>query len=308
MTEVTRQLQDYFEKRGENAIGALAYWTLSGVEVQRDAFREAMEAIGLGGAVARDPRPEALLSKAVDKVKPGLQGMYFRRLGRYEHALLVEHKDEEGRLHGSHVYTLRAAEPAGGGAWEAQAVGVVEQALPMAAAVAQKVCDAYRHARDYIDTADLSSTIVRALHGSYRDPMLAAVSLRETTGGLYFVPSQGLDKLRALAAYVRQQGGCTFAAFTLYADAENLEQAGQAAQRDFRTQLAETQKEVQGFLDGLRAKKGEATDRNLEVRLRRYDALRDRVDLWADVLGDARQGLLDTIAEAKTAMAAEMGL
>lgn len=309
MATTVENLESVFAGQGRKIVGAFAYWSLEGVCVRRDVWRDAMDAIGLGRAVGREPRPEALFSYAVGLAKTGVKGVLLRRLSRYSWAVVEEVRGEGDVLTHAHVITLYVdpAQPAGG--VQASSVEGAGDAGRAALEVGVKIGQLYEHIRDHVLTADLSTMLTTAMHGSTVRPMLGAISLRERTGGLYLLPSGSVAQAKQLAAAVNAlPGGSRVEVLTLYADAENLATAAASAKASFTGQLNELRAELAAFRELAVAAGTGATDRNVDVRLGRLNSLDERVSMWADVLGDVRAELVAGIEAAKAEVVAALAL
>jgi hypothetical protein len=305
MGTTVENLESVFAAQGRKVVGAFCYWSLSNVCVARDEWRETMDKLGLGRAVGRSPRPEAVLSDAVGLAKTGVKGVLMRRLDRYSWAVVEEVRTADDVLTHTHVLTLSV--PASGG--NMQTLAVVPVVGQAAEDVAKKVAAGFDKIVANVLTADLSTMLTTAMHGSTVRPMLGAISLRDRTGGLYLLPSGSVAQAKALAAAVNVlPGGSRVEVLTLYADQENLAAAAASAKASFTTQLNELREELATFVEDIKASGKEVNDRNTDVRLGRLNSLDARVDMWSDVLGDVRSELAASIAAAKAEVVAAMAL
>jgi len=292
-------------RSGARPVAAFVFWTLAGVSIDRARFRARMEAIGLSKAVGRDPRPEALLSQAVVDSSRGLGrsgGLLFRRLGRYAHAIVEQVHIPAGGLRLTHTLTIRLVD----GVATIEEVGL--ESSTKARELAARVLERFEYVRDHVESGELSNAITTAMHGTLTDPMLASVSLRERAGGLYLCPAQSVEKSRMLATVVREETSSTFHVLALYADEENLKAACDVARQSLAGRLNELRDEVAEFAAEMKAQDKETGDRNLSARLKRYDALRGRVEIYSDLLGSAKEDLLGGIEKAKGELAAQLGV
>lgn len=312
MNDVARQLEQVWKAQGKSVLGAMVYWSLGGVHWERDTMRAQWEALGLGAAIGRDPRPEALLSEAVGKALAGTKALLCRRLSRFSWAIVEElnakaEDTKAAKLAHKHVITLAVgADPGLPGVltWE-----LVESAAAVKSfELLDKIKAAYADLREYACTSDLSTALVEALQGTMRNPMLSAISLRETAGGLYFVPASQVERMQQLADLVREHTGSRVNVLKLYADESNLATAAEAASASFTAQLNELRGELKAFVAERKAEGAEMTENHLETRVKRLQALGARVDVWADILGDVAGDLRKTIEVAKVEVATEMGL
>lgn len=308
---------------GSKTIGALVFWSLSGVDIGRAELRQEFQDAGLGAAVPRDPRESTLLTSAMRRTMVGRSDTFTRRFSKGWGIVLEipgppnergEHKLIHQHVASVHVETMqiavdraRMANPqrlAPELVWRfhGQAEHVVR-----AQAVALVVEQEYRNAADRLDTSDLSNVLVNLMHGTTRDPLLAAVSLRQSTGGLYFVHASKVDQARQVRDLVqRLSPQSSFVVMTLTGEADNLDAAAQSAELGFTSQLAELRDEVREFL--AKTPRSELTDRSVRIRADRFQLLRARVELFRDVLGTVAGELQGQIELAREQLQKEAGL
>lgn len=305
----TERLGTYLEAHGTRTIGALVFWTLANVNVGREDFRRAMAEEGLGAAVPRDPRPTTCLTTAVRKAMVGKSDAFVRRLDGGAWGIVLERQDvEDKRLQHAHVASVRVEtselKPTPELKWDVKArPGQLERLRSIGGEVQARFVEAMTR----LDTSDLSAVMTTSMHGTTRDQLVGAVSLRERTGGLYFVHASKLDVLRRLKAVVeRFCPECSIVVMTITGEADNLEQAAQAARQSFVAQLKELQAEVATFRSELGGK--QPTDRNLTVRANRFKQLAARVELFGDILGDVAGELKTQIDQARVNLEAELEL
>lgn len=315
MSETGSKLDAFLKGGGSKVVGAIVMWALSAVRAPRADLRAALELIGLGKAMPRDPTAARILSKAVQACASGHSGLIFRKLGKYNWAIVEEElrlPDGGGvELEHRHVLTLGVREETPGVGDYVPSVTVVGDQGPtkLASALASRVCAAYEDARDFASTDDMSVILTTAMAGSDVDAMLGGVNLRQGTGGVYFVPAGTVDKVLQLQAMVEvMAGGSHVTIFTLYGDQGNLDEAARAARTGFTAKLNELKGELGTFVAGMKANDKEMTDRHMETRINRLGTLDDRVDMWSDALGDVQNELRAQIEDAKKQVAEAMGL
>ena len=312
METIVQNLEAVFAAGGRKVVGAFCYWSLSNVEVNRQLWRDTMESIGLGRAVGREPRAEAMLSDAAHLARSGADGILLRRVDRYSWGIIEEVRGESDNvLSHSHDLTLTV---------QPSAVPVGQRVLVFAVAgapvagdqaqrVAAKMVAACENIAQNVLTTDLSTMLTTAMHGSTVRPMLGAISLRDRTGGLYLLPPGSVVQAKALAAAVNAlAGGSRVDVLTLYADDENLATAAQSAKASFTAQLNVLREELAAFQAEAKGATKDVTDRNVDVRLGRLNSLDQRVSMWSEVLGDVRAELVASIEAAKADVVAALGL
>lgn len=315
--ETIRDLGDFFASGGHQAIGALVFWSLSGVQIERAALRAEFEAIGMGAAVPRDPRHSTSLTTAIHQMCVGKPNVLARKVGKgwgivIEDTQQVEERPGEvaSRLKHVHAATVyadpmelsmrRRAENAP----QQKALELEWRFTPAAHQVrrvfelAQEVEQKFLDARAYLDTSDLSTILVNAMHGTTKDALLGAVSLRQTAGGLYFVHASRLGVLHQLRdALQRLAPQSDISVLTITGSADNLGAASKAARQSFQLQLADLKREVQEFR--ATTPLGNRSERNITTRADHYRQLAGRVELFRDVLGGIADELGNEIEGAR---------
>lgn len=306
------QLETFLSAGGEKTIGAFCFWSLGGVHVERRVLREAFDQIGMSAAVPRDPRFQTLLSTAMAKLPVGKRNVVARRhAGGW--AILVEERDlleqklklvqvaHVGVGEAYRVAEARAKDPARLApelVWKFMGTPSHVQAGMQ---LAREVEFEFQEARLYADTADMSTILTNCMHGTTKDTILGAVSLRQTTGGLYFVHATRVAAARQLAELVQRLAPqSVVTVLSLTADQANLEAASTAARTSFTAQLAALREEVETFRS--ETPLSERTDRNIATRAAHFATLRARVELFRDVLGGVAGELASDIERAKNGL------
>jgi hypothetical protein len=293
------QVGDVIAGAGPKRVGALVFWTLQGVDIPREKLRAGLDRLGLAAGLGRDPTPKALLSSAVKHCVPRRPGVLVRPMGAGEWALVVERRSTTGLEH-EHLVTLKVGKEGPERVERGKPLDPVRELL---AAIDAR----YQHCSEHVDTPELSACLVQLMSGTYKDPLLSAVSLRERTGGLYFVPSAKVDLAFAVSALVRVHAPTSeINVFAISGDADNLAQASAAAKRGFASQLSELRDEIAELKGELAAKAAVATDRNLLTRAKRFQMLRERVQMFRDVLGTVTDELTAEVDTVKAQLLGEL--
>ena len=183
-TNTAKQISEVLGAQGLHTIGALVFWTLSGVRIARDTLAEALEAIGLGAAMVRKPTPHAALATAIKRVGMGRKGILFRQVKR-EWALVFERGGGK-RLLLAHDATFRVNAE---GAIEVECMhdGEIPELHNLRLAIEAQ----YQEVLGYVSSADLSAVLCTAMQGVGSETMLGGLSLRQSAGGLYYVRARG---------------------------------------------------------------------------------------------------------------------
>lgn len=299
-----KKLEEVLGAQGLNTIGALVFWTLSGVRIPRDELSAALDELGLGAAMVRKPKPEAALAEAVRRVAVGKKGLLFRQLKR-EWALVVE-RGEGKDLKFNHVATYSAAPGAEGAVIDVRPTAN-ESERKIAGEMLQLIEAAFHETLTTCHSTDLSAVLCSAMQGVGSDAMLGGLSLRQSTGGLYYVSAGKLDLLKRFAAMVNDKAPqSSVEVLTLTGDAENLETAARNVRGNITTQLKQTREEIKEFVAHLKEKGTSARGGSIVVRAEQFKALRGRVELFADVLGDTMGELQAQIESARAELMAEL--
>jgi hypothetical protein len=284
---------------GATTLGALVFWSLSGVRVLRADFRAGLESIGLDAAMAADPTPKGALGKAMPAIMVGKRGVFARKAPGGGLAIVVE-QAMDGAL--QHVHVATASTRGGQLGIERKAPDADE--LLVAAGhpgLLVELEETYRTVRDYLGTVDLSEILSSAMNGSPHRGLFAALSLRERTGGLYFVPAAGVPRMAQLAELIHQVAPeCQISVMTITGDQANLAQAAQAARSTFAAQLAELRTELLSFGAKLEADGKQPGTHSITVRAERFRELQARVQVFRDVLGDVAAELDGQIVAVRT--------
>lgn len=301
--ETAEQVKHVLAGGGTHTIGALVWWTHHDVHIRRSELVKAMEALGVGAAVPRPPRPATALARAVnDATRRDPELDWHMRRGSKVAAILELRQDAEGRVRKVQVATAELMPVSGTD--EVEAVvdehGYEGTISGNAAAAADSVAMRYQDVLDYADAADVTAMLTALMRGRTQDPLVGGVMLRES-GGVYYVPAAKVDVVRQVAAFIEANSHSTFDIWTIGADDENLAQAARHTANSMREQLEEIRGEAQRFVAELKSDTA-PSDRAVTTRLGRFQALRSRVELWRDVLGDARDELQGQIGEAQEAL------
>ncbi len=295
-----KKLGEVLEAQGLHTIGALVFWTLSGVRIQRADLKLSLEDLGLGAAMVREPKPASVLAEAVKCVGIGKKGILFRQMKK-DWALVVE-RGEGKTLRLSHVATFRCKVDG------LEGIEVEELARYDGTAELQKAIESqYSEVRHYSHSTDLSAVLCSVMQGVGSDAMLGGLSLRQTVGGLYYVSAAKLDLLKRFAAMVNDKAPqSSIEVMTLSGDAENLDTAARNVRGNITSQLKQTRDEIREFVKGLKEEGRSARGDSIVVRAEQFKALRGRVELFADVLGESMGELQQQIESAREELMAEL--
>lgn len=272
--------------------GELVLRELRSLESQRQYAERLAAALVKQGAGTEDR-----MSNGVGK-----KGVLFRQMKR-EWAIVLE-RGEGDRLKLVHVATLKV-DAIGSVALEAR--DGTETQMHRAYELRDLVATQYTEVLENCHSTDLSAVLCSAMQGVGSDAMLGGLSLRQSTGGLYYVSAGKLDLLKRFAAMVNDKAPqSSVEVLTLTGDAENLETAARNVRGNITTQLKQTREEIKEFVAHLKEKGTSARGDSIVVRAEQFKALRGRVELFADVLGDTMGELQAQIESARAELMAEL--
>lgn len=306
MTTTTKEkLGAVLSSGGAHTLGAMVFWSLSGAHIRRDEFRARLADLGLDEAMPRDPSPKGALSKTVSSVMTGKRGVLARRI-RNGFGLVLERLVDDGRrLEVDHVATVGIKDSDLDVTYvEPEHEATLTEAQPD---LIQSLKTEYAEVRDFVQTPDLSEILSTALNGSPHRGLFAALSLRERTGGLYFIHGSHVERMQRFKALVEQMAPhSSITVLTITGDSENLDQTAAVAKTTFAAQLAGLKAELVEFTEHLRGSDKSASEYSIATRAERYKELRARVDLFRDVLGDVATDLTGQIEDAKNDMVKQL--
>jgi hypothetical protein len=299
MATTTEQLGKHLAGGGDNLIGAIVMWSLAGFSVPRAAFREYFDGLGLAKAVGATPGAVAMARLSVSDSRTGLKDQLLREVGETKDSLKIAVVHERREVADSKVEhaqrSLITLDKATG------EMVLEDEADP----VALRVRARYEQRRTHALTDEVSTCVVRALTGTRTDPMLAGLRLAGR-GGSYFVTPEAMPRLRALQAWLHENGdsGTLVTILEVFSNESNLEGAAKVARASLVAETRSVLNEVRGYVAELGAKDAEAVvpERVIQTRIKRLDTLTARSTLYASVLGDLREEVMAELAEAKRAV------
>jgi hypothetical protein len=322
MTTTKEQVGAVLASGGTQTIGALVFWSLASVRVKRDEFRERLTSLGLDSAMGKDPSPRSALSKAVAAAFTGRKGVMARRLANGNVGIVLE-RITAGHAKYRHVATVSAhsgafqtdaeveplpatsSGPVVSYEGETEGVPAREALTAVAPSLLAELGAAYETANSYLLTNDLSEVLISAVNGSPHRGLLAGLSLRERTGGLYFIAGPYVERMQQLQHLIQDVApSCVVSVMTITGSKENLGEAARAAKLTFAAQLDELKTELVDFKAGLQMKGKGASEYSIETRIERYKDLAARVAVFKDLLGV--DDLERQIEAAKTEMVKEL--
>jgi len=257
--------------------GGVVFWTLAD-HSDRDKLTAGLTPLGFRDCVP-DPRPAAaVLKDALDEALGGAR-VLVRPLADRDGFTVV--KEERGRASNSYLTDLVARVTA------ADPPGLDFEPLDDRASL---VTQAYRRNAGRVPAAQLSAALVHIVE------TLGGTRLRPG-GAVYWVPGPKLDEWGRVAVAVEQAAeGRPSAVYVLRhrLDAD----AVRAVQDAVVTEIQADAKRIRTEVDA-----GELGGKALETRRKQVADLRDKVNLYEDILSVALSGLHDAVDEADQAAA-----
>lgn len=284
-------------------LGCTTFWSLRGFRVPRADFKAELGNIGLAAAYGRDMSPKAVLTRAVDSWLRGRKDLSVKRLKAgvaLEHVAIVD-----GRVRRSHCWTV-AALPNGALDFDQKDDSAnVSQAFVAEMKARMEQC--FQEVIDYATTTDLSAALTTAMQGTRKAPMLSACNLRDEAGGVYFVPAASLPIFNTFRDYIHANSDSNVRRFWISDVEDNAAEVSEGVKQTVEGELAELRSSVLAFAKECGEKGKDVGLKTINARAKRYDDLRVKVDLWADMLGDVATEMRAKIGEAAASLKSDLG-
>lgn len=299
---------------GEHVIGAVVCWSLCGYSVERKKFEDAMDFAwpegDAGYAIPIVPKPKAALGLAVSRQRASSVPLFFRPMRKSGGFALVLESEIEGKVVHNHVASVVATEsclqwfdfdiPDYG----PNNVCLIENGI--AKAKADLECE-WRERREVIGSCELSKFLSVLINGTSRKPMIGAFSLRDRTGGVYFVPASTLPHLRRIRDAINGlSSGCAITILTVSGTSDNLVQAAEDARKSLLGHLALLREDASEFIARANAGDVRLERKSLDARVAQFGNLKSRVELFSEILGGMRGELLNQLDMARESVTSEL--
>lgn len=285
---------------GAKTLGTLVYWNnVADVRIGRARFRAAFDAMGLGGAVGRDPKAEACLNMAAavasrrQRLNTPAVKIQLKEKGTHAVYAVLMRRDlavpgEAARVR--YIEEARVAIPRDQHAPTAQYVTASDVAPDdeRDEVIADMISE-YDDLLLNIRTAEFSKALVAAMS------LLGGLSLR---AGVYFVPAASMPQLNELRRFVADHTTVALTTWIIGSNDANLAQARTDARSALLDRVGTLVEECRAFAT---AKVDDLSARSINARLKRFGDLEGQATLYADILGDRVDELRQTIADAKKA-------
>ena len=160
--------------------------------------------------------------------------------------------------------------------------------------IALQVVTWQKHFEDHYTAQDVRVAFQRAMERRWGGcPLLPH-------GGIFYVPADFADKVRAWAAFMRDIG-CSPLIIPLFDTSESVASLRAAAEESLEAQLQQLKAEVERF-----AGKDDSKVSTLEARVERFDEIRAKADLYERVLGATVADLRAEVEAARLALVAHV--
>jgi hypothetical protein len=273
-----------------SGLGALAFWNTKSTLRQR--VQTAAEQAGIERFVPSQPSPSAVLREAMIETAKQLCGRVRR------HPFMVR------RLADSHSFEVRQVHPRKHendydfcfsatitNAWCMDVLRVGET-MASADAVFHHLLSKVKERRDYLPAPMVSDVMVRALQS------WSATRLKDD-GGVWFVPSEHVNRYRAFAYAIAGDGdGPRFCVtpFEIGSDPDTVSHVLDSLRSEVTTG-------IQDIMDELLESQGSLQARSLRTRADRVNGYLDKVVQYEAITGHALSDLSAAIEQARQALA-----
>lgn len=260
-------------------------------------MRAQMAEIGLGAAVPKDPGLKSRLSKAVAAWQRDMGTTWGARKikGSRDIAILKFSQNEDGRVSGEHVYTVGLSWASGSEPAAVLVPGLDEDGAALAALSAR-----LEEAGKYMDSQEMSDVLSTCMAGNAKSGLLGAVQLRPS-GGVYFVSGPKLPQLQDLRDLLAPMGA-RVCQYLIDAQGDNFGQVQGSVSVAIGDELTELRSQVT-ILGELESEADPRTEAALE---RRRIALKAKIELYRDVLGELTGQMLSELSEERAAKPPKM--
>lgn len=270
-------------------LGDLVWHETAGVETTlRSDVRARLTTAGLPESLCPEAvSPGAALTKACGEYRERGSGLFLRRDD--ERMVIVRQAKGGGTFPSGTSFA-----PVAGFAVDEDDGSFIEQPQAVDADVSRVVAQiesAYRRHVDYTDAAEINRMVVAALLG-----WCGGVRLKRQ-GHVYWVPAAGHEQVTRLASVLNTLGSSHLTVVEVHdSEANRYEMSGEIA-ASFGEELAKVQRELAKLADRENVRAS-----TLEARIAEYEEIRNKVDLYADLLSDRRAQLLDGLTAATAAV------
>jgi hypothetical protein len=266
-----------FELEGFPTLGFCFFWNTHAFQMPFGEFQEILKKVGIDPKIAREMLAKNAVIHAVKTVTKGRKNEYSRKYEENEQAVFAVRSEQVHENYEADV--------------ENKALILFDKRskeIKAEGEVADEVKDRYAELRQSFTNKQFRGTVQRYI---FRE--CGAITVREG-GGLYFVPNhkaEEFDKLKALF----EELGPQVADLTLIPIVDSATARGSM----WKSFVGDVQADLKALTADL-DKKEDVTSKIYETRIKRYQAIRDKVSIYETVLTGTADELKTSLDELAT--------
>ena len=254
-------------------MGDIVWIEMSDVDVERDALRQQFATAGLPASlITPDPDAQSALGRAVGRYREAGRGIFLRRpQQRGKEVMIVQQRGETFDVlatvdvDGSQLRVVRRAD----------ANGQLES-------VVKEMEREFDHHLRYARGSEVSHVMVTTILS-----WCGGIRLKEN-GHVYWVPAAGAQDLRATKGVADGLGDSHVTVIPVHATDESRAALQRAATQSFEAELRKANEELDAFAESEK----DTRSSTLERRLAEFADLREKVELYSDILERQKGRLL----------------
>jgi len=255
---------------GYPLLGYAIYWSISDVAVKYDAFVMMLENLGLPSDVATAVQAKSAAIKAIKAETKGRGNAFHRKAmdndAKAGFAIVTSQTTDEENVDVQFQTETKVVLNKG------------DKTLQVDGPNADSIKATYEYMKDTYTSERFRNVILKLVKG-----YLQGMSIRER-GGVYFVPSSHNADFEKLQALFELFPTCSL-------DVVPIIDTAQAKKSMWKTFTADITAELKGMQDDLHTLPVDASERSVQVRLDRYNSLRDKVEMYEILLNSTADDL-----------------
>jgi hypothetical protein len=297
-TEAFDHVRSALKGAGQKHLGDVVWVDIEDVDVLRSEIRDRFKQNGLDEKLAPvDPTPDAAFGAAVGLWRQSKDSPIFVRRAdsadkrRGSDALVIRQKSAQDKLD-SLITEARVGLQSGSFHVFAKGAGFDTEEVQT---VIKQLRKTYHHARDFANGAELGKCVVDVILETCK-----GIRMRDR-GSVYYVNAAQGALVRSLQNAVEGLGKSHLAVLELHDGSANVGEVQRSATSAFANELEAITTELAAFREDAANGQGPKVS-TLQRRIAEYKSLTDRVDLYAEILGDKQSQLLAGLEKAKRAV------
>jgi hypothetical protein len=272
VADAVTELQDALKGAGPH-MGDIVWIEMSDVDVERDALRQQFAAAGLPASlITPDPDAQSALGRAVGRYRESGRGIFLRRPQQRGREVMIVQQ------HGEAFDVLATVDVDGSQLRIARRAGANGQLEPVVKEIEREFDHHLRCARGSEVSHVMVTTILSWCGG---------IRLKEN-GHVYWVPAAGAQDLRAMKGVADGLGDSHVTVIPVHATDESRAALQRAATQSFEAELRKANEELDAFAESAK----DTRSSTLERRLAEFADLREKVELYSDILERQKGRLL----------------